>query len=64
MRVMDFYRCELAEEGEIDRDSIRENWVPIDIPHLLYQLGVDIFGRLRHQYRQSRPISASEFWVR
>lgn len=43
-RVMDFYRC--------DDDTIVENWVPLDIPHLLYQLGVDIFGRMRHQFRQ------------
>ena len=64
MRVMDFYRCELAEDGAGERDWIRENWVPIDIPHILHQLGVDIFGRLRHQHRQQRAISASEFLVR
>lgn len=45
MRVMDFYRC--------DEQAICENWVPIDIPHLLMQLGVDIFGRMRHQFRQN-----------
>ena len=35
MRVMDFY---LHHEG-----LIRENWVPIDIAHILDQLGIDIF---------------------
>ena len=63
MRVMDFYRCELAEDGDGNRDSIRENWVPIDIPHILFQLGVDVFGRMRHQFRQTGAISASEFLV-
>ena len=40
MRVMDFYRC-----GE---GLIAENWVPLDIIHLLLQMGYDIFGRLAH----------------
>lgn len=44
MRVMDFYRC--------DETTIVENWVPIDVPHLLLQMGVDVFGRMRHQFRQ------------
>ena len=35
MRVMDFY---LHHEG-----LIRENWVPIDIAHILDQIGIDIF---------------------
>lgn len=56
MRVMDFYRC--------DDETIVENWVPIDIPHLLLQMGVDIFGRMQHQYRQHRPISASDWLVK
>ena len=69
MRVMDFYRCELTDDDDgsgpgIDGASIRENWVPIDIPHILYQLGVDIFGRMLHQFRQQRAISASEFLLR
>ena len=34
MRVMDFY---LHNEG-----LIRENWVPIDIVHILFQLGIDV----------------------
>jgi predicted ester cyclase len=38
MRVMDFY---LHHEG-----LIRENWVPIDILDILYQMGVDVFDRL------------------
>jgi predicted ester cyclase len=55
MRVMDFYRC--------DDETIVENWVPIDIPHILLQMGVDIFGRMRHQFRQYRPLSVSEWLV-
>ncbi len=43
MRVMDFYRC--------DDHTIVENWIPMDIPHILLQMGVDVFGRLRHQVR-------------
>ena len=38
MRVMDFYRLE--------NNRIAENWVPIDIIHILYQMGFDVFGRL------------------
>ncbi|MEM6282689.1 MAG: ester cyclase [Chloroflexota bacterium] len=41
MRVMDFYRC--------NDETIVENWIPIDIPHLLLQMGVDVFGRMNHQ---------------
>ena len=39
MRVMDFYRV----EGNV----IAENWVPIDIIHILYQMGFDVFARLK-----------------
>ena len=46
MRVMDFY---LHHEG-----LIRENWVPIDIPHLLLQMGIDVFERLESQYGPNR----------
>lgn len=56
MRVMDFYRC--------DDETIIENWVPFDIPHLLLQMGVDVFGRMRHQFRQHLPVSASEWLVK
>ena len=56
MRVMDFYRC--------DDDTIVENWIPIDVPHLLLQLGVDVFGRMRHQFRQHGAISASDWLVK
>ena len=40
MRVMDFYRC----EGGL----IAENWVPLDITHLLLQMGYDLLGRIAH----------------
>ena len=53
MRVMDFYRC--------DDETIVENWVPIDVPHILLQMGVDIFGRMRHQFRQREALSAGEW---
>jgi len=39
MRVMDFY---LHHEG-----LIRENWVPLDVPELLLQMGVDVFERMQ-----------------
>lgn len=55
MRVMDFYRC--------DDETIVENWVPWDIPHLLWQMGVDVFGRMRHQFRQHNPIRVSDWLV-
>ena len=61
MRVMDFYRCDTDDAGVT---SLRENWVPIDIPHLLLQMGVDVFGRMRHQHRQTGAISASDFLLR
>ncbi|WP_420860661.1 ester cyclase [Algirhabdus cladophorae] len=41
MRVMDFYR--------LDGDKIAENWVPIDVIHMALQMGVDLFGRMRHR---------------
>lgn len=56
MRVMDFYRC--------DDQTICENWVPFDIPHLLYQMGVDVFGRMRHQFRQTGKLSVRSWLLR
>ncbi|MCO5733347.1 ester cyclase [Rhizobium sp. SSA_523] len=44
MRVMDFY---LHHEG-----LIRENWVPLDMLHLLFQMGVDPLARMRALLRQ------------
>jgi predicted ester cyclase len=44
MRVMDFY---LHHEG-----LIRENWVPLDIIHLLLQMDVDVFARMRSFFRR------------
>ncbi len=38
MRVMDFWRA--------DGDLLVENWVMIDIPDLLDQMGVDVFGAM------------------
>ena len=56
MRVMDFYRC--------DDQTICENWVPMDIPHLLLQMGVDVFGRMRHQFRQNGKLSVKSWLLR
>jgi len=39
---MDFYRLE--------NNRIVENWVPIDIIHILYQMGFDVFGRLKEMW--------------
>jgi predicted ester cyclase len=44
MRVMDFY---LHHEG-----LIRENWVPLDIIHLLKQMDVDVFARMQSHFRR------------
>lgn len=44
MRVMDFY---LHHEG-----LIRENWVPIDLIHILLQMDVDIFARMQSLFRR------------
>lgn len=55
MRVMDFYRC--------DEQTIVENWIPMDIPHILLQMGIDVFGRMRHQFRQHEPSRVSEWLV-
>lgn len=44
MRVMDFY---LHNEG-----LIRENWVPLDMLHLLIQLGIDPLSRMKELLRQ------------
>ncbi len=52
-RVMDFYRC--------DENTIVENWIPWDVPHTLLQMGVDVFGRMRHQFRQQGAIRSSEW---
>ena len=41
MRVADWWR----REGDV----FRENWVMIDIPELLLQMGVDVFARMREQ---------------
>lgn len=41
MRVADWWRGE--------GDQLRENWVMIDIPELLLQMGVDVFAQMREQ---------------
>lgn len=46
MRVMDFYLA--------DGDLIRENWVPLDIIHLLLQMDVDVFARMQSFFRRGK----------
>ncbi|MEP1207551.1 MAG: ester cyclase [Rhizobiaceae bacterium] len=46
MRVMDFY---LHHEGKI-----RENWIPIDVIHILLQLDIDVMARVRDQFGRNR----------
>lgn len=46
MRVMDFYNA--------DGGLIRENWVPIDIIHVLLQMDIDVLARVRSQFARSR----------
>ena len=41
MRVMDFWRA--------DNGLLVENWVMIDIPDLLHQLGIDVFAALNNR---------------
>ncbi|MCP5075826.1 MAG: hypothetical protein GY947_21360, partial [Rhodobacteraceae bacterium] len=38
MRVCDWWRR--------DKDLLMENWVFVDIPHVLLQMGFDVFGEL------------------
>jgi predicted ester cyclase len=39
LRVMDIWRCE--------GDRLRENWVAIDIPDMLMQMGLDVFAQMK-----------------
>jgi ketosteroid isomerase-like protein len=41
MRVSDWWRCE--------DDRIVENWVFVDIPHVLLQMGYDVFGEMGYE---------------
>ena len=49
MRVADWWR----REGDV----LRENWVLIDLPELLLQMGVDLFERLEHQVSARQKIA-------
>jgi predicted ester cyclase len=52
MRSLDFWRCE--------NGLIRENWVLIDLLHVYDQIGVDVFSRMRSQFRNSQ--SVGDWW--
>jgi hypothetical protein len=51
MRVMDFWRR--------DGDRFRENWVLIDIPELLLQMGFDLFAQIRNREEASQVATVS-----
>ena len=51
MRVMDFWRR--------DGDRFRENWVLIDIPELLLQMGFDLFAQMRNRDKAPQGASVS-----
>jgi len=46
MRSLDFWRCE--------NGLIREIWVLIDLLYMNDQIGVDVFSRMRSQFRNSQ----------
>lgn len=48
MRVADWYRLD-------EHDKIIDNWVMIDIPHIVHQMGLDIFHDLQYFTDPSRP---------
>jgi len=49
MRVMDFWRR--------DGDLLRENWVSIDIAHILDQMGYDLFWQMRELLGERLPVT-------
>lgn len=51
MRSLDFWRCE--------NGLIRENWVLVDILDVYYQLGVDVFARMKEVTVDRQPRSIS-----
>ena len=54
MRVADWYRLD-------DTDKIIDNWVMMDIPHILHQMGLDLFHDLKFRIDRSllrRPLTA------
>ena len=54
MRVADWYRLD-------EDDKIIDNWVMIDVPHILHQMGLDLFHDLKFRVDRSllrRPLIA------
>ena len=52
MRVADWYRLD-------DNDKIIDNWVMMDVPHILHQMGLDLFHDLKFRVDRSllrRPL--------
>ncbi len=48
MRVADWYRLDA-------NDKIIDNWVLIDIPHIVHQMGLDIFHDLKFRVERATP---------
>ncbi len=48
LRVMDIWR----REGEL----LKENWVAIDMAHVLLQLGYDLFSQMEEQLKGRRYV--------
>jgi len=48
MRVADWYRLD-------NEDKIYDNWVMIDIPHIVLQMGLDIFNDLQYLVDRAKP---------
>ena len=43
----------------MEGDLIRENWVLVDLLDVYYQLGVDVFARLREFNKARVPVNVS-----
>jgi predicted ester cyclase len=46
LRVVDYWRRE--------DDKLKENWVFIDMPHVLKQLGIDVFALLNKEKQRNK----------
>ena len=51
MRVADWYRLD-------NNDKLVDNWVMMDVPHIVHQMGMDIFHDLQFFADRSKPRTA------